>query len=192
MSQFLSNPPSVVPTLGTGTTCETPQTEVNVATVKAIIGAMSAAGAMTATVPSKRKIKFIDFGISDGREYWELIVRPNLEEFRRNPTPKSARNLGTSLWEVMNWIWWDRHPTEDDRSPAYGQFCTDQISKCNYVASVREIADAWKHRGLSRAKLKIKTARTNAPTFEIGFDDGTVVSMSDAFEDVVAYVESLL
>ena len=137
-----------------------------------------------------RKVLFLDFGIENAKGLWDRMVRPNLDEFRRDPTPKSAHNLATSLWPVVNWIFYDRHPNEDDRSHIYTQFCSDQISRCNHVGSVREIANAWKHRGLSRGK--IKTARTNAPTLEVIFDDGTAIPMGEMFEDVVAHVENEL
>lgn len=204
MSQSGSKPPSIVPTLGTATMNYTvmadagfsAEIETTVSAMSAVsiamsgVSAIGAVGVLTA-VSSNGKIKFIDFGIDDAGGFWSSIVRPNMEDFRRDPTPQTAHNFATSLCAMLNWIWWDGHPTDDDRSPAYKQFCTDQISKCSHVGSVREIADAWKHRGLSR-RGNIRTARTNEPILEIGFEDGTVVSMVDVFADVVAHIESLI
>jgi hypothetical protein len=170
-----SNRPSIVPTLGTATTNPTaPEDTSHVISSgmaaplenTALVGEGRGVNTSTATLTTSRTIRFIDLdGIDSPELFRQHVSQPNLEEFRQNATARSAFNLASSLWAMTDWIWFKRA-----------------------IEHLREIAEGWKHCGLTRRN--IKTARTNVATLEITFSDGTVVSMSDVFEAVAANLES--
>jgi hypothetical protein len=192
MSQSLSNPPSVVPSLGTDTAGLVTPSEVisGEGNIMAGTSTLNAAAIVANRVAaaSTRTITAINLdGVDSPRLYWQEVARPNLDEFRQRPTARSAANAASSLWALVEWIWCERHP---GRSPAFTQFREDHIRLCDEIAFVQDIAEAWKHRHLSRPG--IRTARTNAPTLEIALSDGTVVSMANVFDAVATYIEGEL
>ena len=83
---------------------------------------------------------------------------------------------------MTEWMWRKRHSTEDWQA-------VSQPSNAASVPSlehIRDIAEAAETlAGCSRPD--IKTARTNAARLEVTFSDGSVVSMSDIFEDGAAH-----
>ena len=80
----------------------------------------------TATLTGGRTITFIDLDGNDTPEkFWQNIARPDLVEFRQNPTARTAYHVATSLWSMTEWMWRKRHSTED-----WQQYRAEQCSKC--------------------------------------------------------------
>jgi hypothetical protein len=202
MSVFGSHPPSVVPSLGTATSNYTATPDhlfddlFRTAQSLDDGSAIALSDKLTPTdkvdfVLSPPKIQSIDLdGVDGAQSNFQEVVRPNLLEFHRNPSARTAANAALSLWALFEWLWCERHPTEAasaDRKRAFNQFCASQTDVCHQIAYVRDIAEAWKHCRLSRRD--IKTARTNAPRLQINLNDGTTRSMADVFDAVAEHLK---
>ncbi|MFC7513577.1 hypothetical protein ACFQUU_01020 [Herbaspirillum sp. GCM10030257] len=83
------------------------------------------------------------FGIVNAYNYWIEVIQPNWVNFENTPTPRTAFNLATSLWSVMDWI---RH------DPVHGmqQLKIEEIrqhfqGKCPALGIVHDLGTHGKH-----------------------------------------------
>src|SRR5579871_4915421 len=99
-------------------------------------------------MPSNRVVTYTDFGINSVDEYWSKLVVPHVQAFRNAPSASSFFPAALSVWHLHDWVWHERNPGQNSRSPAFYRYRDDLITTCPQLAWLRDIADAGKHRGL--------------------------------------------
>jgi hypothetical protein len=50
------------------------------------------------------KIKIFNYGTHSARDYWNLITRPDLDDFRKLVSPRTTAHVTQSLWNLWEWI----------------------------------------------------------------------------------------
>lgn len=93
-------------------------------------------------------VSYIDFGISNAKAFFKLIVMPNVSSFESGPTRQFAFNVAGALWCLNDWYWYDLYPKENSRGPKYNAFINDLMRECPHIKTLRDIANAAKHRGI--------------------------------------------
>jgi hypothetical protein len=99
---------------------------------------------------SNRVVTYIDFGLNSVAEYWSQLVVPTVRAFRTAPSAATAFSAAQSVWHLNDWVWHERNPGEDSRSPAFDAYRRKLLADCPELEWLRDIADAGKHRGLGR------------------------------------------
>ena len=132
---------------------------------------------------------------------------PAYERFKATPNRQSAIEASILAWHVHEWIWHQQHPGEESIQ-AFRKFQAEMIEKCSALAWVRDVADASKHRGLSRPKkvqrverkvrvvgplntyalntMPLNSMRSIA-TLSIVLNDGTSHRFAEALSQVINY-----
>jgi hypothetical protein len=83
------------------------------------------------------KVKVFNYGVQSAQDYWALITRPDVEEFKRRRSPRSVAHVVQSLWGLLEW-----HAQE------YGNDESFYFQQCPEMAWIKDIAKSAKHRGL--------------------------------------------
>ena len=100
----------------------------------------------------QRSVLYVDFGFTSAKEFWREVGLPAYDRFKANPNRQTAIEASLHAWHVHEWVWHDANRDMDTKGPAYDAFRDALIAKRPELAWVRDIADAGKHRGLSRQK----------------------------------------
>jgi hypothetical protein len=84
-------------------------------------------------------VKVFNYGAHTARDYWNLVAKPDLEEFHRLRSPLSVAHVVQSLWGLLEWY------AQEQGSEA----------KCYFpllpeLEWIRDIAYSLKHRALTR------------------------------------------
>jgi hypothetical protein len=125
---------------------------------------MSTVAERGAYMPSP--VLYVDFGFTSAREFWGEVVLPAYEQFNAKPNRANAITASVHTWQVHDWIWHELHPGQDTYGhEPYKQFQNALFSDCRELAWIRDVAEASKHRGLSR---KIDVRRMKRETRFIG------------------------
>jgi len=100
---------------------------------------------------SNRTVRYVDFGITSARQFWDENVVHAYEKFQAQSNRANAICASFHAWHVHEWIWHEHHPGEDTRQNIdYKSFQTSCVNDCPELAWIRDVADAGKHRGLGR------------------------------------------
>jgi hypothetical protein len=106
---------------------------------------------------SNKSVSYIDFGFKNAEQFWTEIVLPAYERFTSNPTRQHAMEASVQAWHVQDWIWHEQHPGEETKhNDIYNKFKKQNLQDCPQLAWICDVADASKHRGLSRLEGKPK------------------------------------
>ena len=100
-------------------------------------------------------IKKVDFGIADGKSFFEQVVLPNVQVFESAPTVQSGLNAAWALWHLHEWYCYDIYPEgccREKKKKLRKQLCQD----CPELEYLHDITDAAKHRGTNRSSLSVK------------------------------------
>jgi hypothetical protein len=101
----------------------------------------------------KKEVQYIDFGYESAEQFWAELVLPAYERFQSTPNRQSAIEASVPAWHVHGWIWHQQHRGETtENNQEFQKFRTEMIEKCCELAWVRDVANASKHRGLTRPK----------------------------------------
>ena len=115
-------------------------------------------------------VRFIDFGYSTAREFWNDVTCPAFARFAATPTKQHAIESALSAWHVVDWLWHDGQAERDKAG-----FQQRLIAACPELAWVRDVAEGGKHRGLHRTNVDVKSV-------ERGVEN--VMWKNDAGEDI--------
>ena len=116
---------------------------------------------------SNDTVKYIDFGETSARHFWEENVVAAWETFRARPNRANAIMASLVAWHMHEWVWHEHHPGVKMRSnPEYSAFKDDLFRDCCELEWIRDVADAAKHRGLGRGKIRVQ--RVAQSTYGIG------------------------
>lgn len=159
------------------------------------IGASAAIGAGLQQVPPEIRViagavRYIDFGLSSARDFWENVVLPTVDEFEQYPCPRTAIVAAAMAWHVHEWMWHENHPgTETKGSQDYKTFVDGLVNGCQELGWLRDVGDGGKHRGLGRKTVKVQQAkpRANAPSLTIALEDGTTHDFGDVLKRTIDY-----
>src|ERR1051325_28839 len=50
-------------------------------------------------------VEYVDLGIRSAKDFWDMVVLPNYEQFKKEPSPASAINATSVAWHLHEWIW---------------------------------------------------------------------------------------
>jgi hypothetical protein len=91
-------------------------------------------------------VRYIDFGFTCARDFWQELVLPSYAQFEADPNRASAITASILAWQMHEWI---RH----EQRPVIRKdiFQKTLIAGCSELALIRDVADAGKHRGINRA-----------------------------------------
>lgn len=138
--------------------------------------------------------KYVDFGFTSAREFWDEVVLPAYEGFKAQPTRGKAIMASFAAWHIQEWIWHEQRPGEDTRrSKDYQSFQKKLFLDCPELQWIRDIADAAKHRGLGRQEPKVevrevkRTWPRNAALLTVTLDDGTQHDFADVMASVIEF-----
>lgn len=102
-------------------------------------------------MPSNRSVRYIDFGYTSAREYWDEIGVPAHQRFLAAQNRQEAIGASFPAWHVHERVWHESNPgSETQGNISYYAFRDRLTKECPELAWVRDIADAGKHRGLGR------------------------------------------
>jgi hypothetical protein len=153
-----------------------------------------AAGSLTAGVFRTRAVKYVDFGFTSAREFWDEVVLPAYESFKAEPSRGKAIMASFPAWHIQDWIWHDQHPGKDTRNSKDHQPFQDKLYlDCPELQWIRDVADAGKHRGLGRQKPKVEVREVkgtwprNATPLTMTLDDGTQHDFAYVLERVIEF-----
>jgi hypothetical protein len=139
-------------------------------------------------VNTGRTLQFVDFGFSSARQYWEDVVLRYYTEFMDNPAPATAMTSAHYAWTIHEWLWHDQHSGQNTRgNTGYEAFQKKILNDCPELGWVRDIDDASKHRGLSRASVQVNKIPRNSTPLRIGLNDGTEYDLADVLSIVIKY-----
>jgi hypothetical protein len=99
---------------------------------------------------SNRTVTYVDINLNSIEEYWENLVGPSVQDFRRKPSPRSVFHAAHSVWHLHDWVWHDRNPGQDSHGTIFNSYRAGLLAACTELGWLRDIADAGKHRGLGR------------------------------------------
>jgi hypothetical protein len=107
------------------------------------------------------QVKVFNYGAHSAHDYWKLVVRPDLEEFRRLRSPISVAHVVQSLWGLLEWY------AQEQGSEA----------ECYYpllpeLEWIRDIAYSAKHRALGRQLLTKHMGYPNTGALAYGLAGG--------------------
>jgi hypothetical protein len=91
--------------------------------------------------PPKVKVKVFNYGVQSAQDYWVLVTRPDVEEFKRLRSPRTVAHVVQSLYGLLQW-----HADE------YGNVEDFYFQQCPELAWIKDIANSAKHRGLDRKR----------------------------------------
>jgi hypothetical protein len=141
-----------------------------------------------------KSLKYVDFGFTSAREFWDEVVLPAYECFKAEPTRGKAIMASFAAWHIQDWIWHQQHPGEDTRrSKDYQPFQEKLFLDCPELPWIRDVADAGKHRGLGRQKPKVEvrevkgTRPRNVAPLIVTLDDGTQHDFADVLGRVIEF-----
>jgi len=98
------------------------------------------------------------YGIENARDYWRLITRPDVEDWRISPSPRTAAHVIQSLWGLTEWI---AHET--------GQPKESLRAACPDLKYIYDIANSTKHRLLDRPRKSAATAMRLPHSGHLGY-----------------------
>jgi len=103
-----------------------------------------------------RQLVYVDLGIPDAKAFWTTVALPSVQAFRTGATTLTSLMAAWSLWHMNEWLWYDTHPGETARvSQAYKDFTAGHTSACPDLLLLRDVAEASKHRALSRKGIAV-------------------------------------
>jgi hypothetical protein len=111
------------------------------------IGARAAIDAGLQVLPPEIRVlagavRYIDFGLSSARDFWEEVVLPTFDDFDQNPRPRTAIVAAAMAWHIHNWIWHENHPgTETKGSQDYKNFVDGLVAGCQELGWLRDVGD---------------------------------------------------
>lgn len=109
-----------------------------------------------------RDLRDVDFRFTSASEFWAELVFPAYEQFKANPNRATAIMASFPAWHVHEWIWYDQHPGEDTKGKGrkkFKKFEDHLFGACPELHWICDVADAGKHRGLSRLKPPVVVDR---------------------------------
>jgi hypothetical protein len=111
----------------------------------------------TSMASSNKTVVYVDFGFTSAEQFWAEVVLPAYERFKADASRANAIDASVHAWHVHYWIWHDQNRGEDTRSnPKYDNFTDKLLKGCPELAWIRDVADAGKHRGLSRRSVDVR------------------------------------
>jgi hypothetical protein len=100
---------------------------------------------------TKGSLIYVDIGIVSGKDYWDKLVVPSVEEFQTHRSVHTGMAAASSLWHVHEWIWYDQHPDINSwGSKDYKAFCAKIVRDCPELEWLQDLTNIGKHRGLTR------------------------------------------
>jgi alkylation response protein AidB-like acyl-CoA dehydrogenase len=105
-----------------------------------------------------KTVAYLLRGIPDARAFWDLVVLPDVEDFKSRPSEvRLWLHVAWSLWHLHDWLWHDKYPEMDTRdNQNYEKFKEELIAQCPELRWLRDLADAAKHRGLGRDDVQVR------------------------------------
>jgi hypothetical protein len=111
---------------------------------------------------SSRVLRDVDFRFTAASEFWAELVIPAYDQFKAKPNRATAIMASFPAWHVHEWIWYDQHPGEDTKGKGkkkFKKFEDDLFTACPPLHWICDVADAGKHRGLSRLNPRVVVRR---------------------------------
>ena len=105
--------------------------------------------------------KQLRFGIVNAYNYWIEIIQPNWINYENAPTPRTALNLASSLWSVIDWIKHDPVHGMQDLEPE--KIRKHFQEKCMALGIAHDLGTHGKHYTISRPR-GAATVANNEPT----------------------------
>jgi hypothetical protein len=93
-------------------------------------------------------VNYVNIGLNSVEEYWQQLIIPSVKTFREKPSPSSAFHAALSLWQLLDWVWHDRHPGRHGHGKAFKEFRRKLLKPCPELWWLGDITNAGKHRGL--------------------------------------------
>jgi hypothetical protein len=141
---------------------------------------------------TSRAVRYVDFGFTSAREFWDEVVLSAYECFKAEPTRGKAIMACFPAWHIQEWIWYEQHPGENTLgNNEYQQFQHQLFANCPELRWIRDVADAGKHRELGRRTVEVRavegTLRLNAPRLTMILDDDTRHDFADVLQRVIKF-----
>lgn len=106
----------------------------------------------------KVTVQYVDIGLGSVEDYWREIVTPAVRDCRGVPSTRSAFQAAHAVWHLHDWVWHQRNPKQDASGSLFNAYYNTMLTNCRELGWLRDIANAGKHRGLSRGTLGIASA----------------------------------
>ena len=150
--------------------------------------------------------KQLRFGIVNAYNYWIEVIQPNWINFENAPTPRTAFNLASSLWNVIEWIKHDpAHGMQDLKLKEIQSYFQ---GKCAALGVVHDLGTHGKHYTVSRPRGNATTTDNeltgmiicfNTPfgpvseqtaVFSVVLEGGTEFPLNQLFREVMDFWHS--
>ncbi|UGS24259.1 hypothetical protein [Flavobacterium channae] len=137
-----------------------------------------------------------NFGTNNSKQKFEDILK-EYEEYKLDETNiLKASNLSSNLWHLTDWTFKEQSEYSD-----IGNFRDYLYTKCVSLKIFHDIANANKHKDVSRPKAKINTTKKYLGDYSNEFDrndfdvskliieleDGEILDLYDEIEKVVDF-----
>lgn len=146
-------------------------------------------------------------GIGGAVHYWLEVVQLNWVDFSQRPTPRTAFNLATSLWHLIEWVAAD--PTTNCGSNDARKLQDHLVAQCPALGVMHDIATGFKHwrvstprGGVEDSHLELLGATLvfgaggpmseNAAQFTVNLSDGQDVPLQPLFVAALQFWQQYL
>jgi hypothetical protein len=100
--------------------------------------------------------------IANVHDYWNSIVKPNMEAYERHCTEQTVWNYSVSLFHLTDWL----ADGDEDRHKA---LINELTAKCSDIKLLKDICNSRKHFKLERGKPIVSKAdqvKVSAPDYQ--------------------------
>jgi hypothetical protein len=107
----------------------------------------------------------VDLGIGGAADFFREVAWQNHVAFGRQPSTIAALNAAWAYWHLHEWHFWDRHPstlTRDQSAFLLNAYRRHMLSECLELRWLRDMIEAWKHRRLHRADVRVRAISPHA------------------------------
>lgn len=150
----------------------------------------------------KVTVRYVEIGLGSVEDYWREIVTPAVRDCRGVASTRSAFQAAHAVWHLHDWVWHERNPNQDASGTAFDACYKAMLTNCPALGWLRDIANAGKHRGLSRGTPRVALAeqqwlsrgsdgsgsvQSPLPVFNIKLTDGTWKDVNALLQAAIDY-----
>jgi hypothetical protein len=90
-------------------------------------------------VMSNRVVTYVDINLNSVEDYWNQLIVPDVEAFRRAPSPRSVFQAAHSVWHLHDWVWHDRNPGMNSRGAVFDTYRSQLFADCPELSWLRDV-----------------------------------------------------